>query len=62
MLETCVRTHFCGAARHTAARLTRGEDMIDHTGLQVSDYARAKRFYLAALEPLGYWLLMEIPP
>jgi catechol 2,3-dioxygenase-like lactoylglutathione lyase family enzyme len=36
--------------------------MIDHTGLQVSDYARAKRFYLAALEPLGYGLLMEIPP
>ena len=35
--------------------------MIDHTGVLVSDYARAKRFYSAALEPLGYGLLMEFP-
>jgi catechol 2,3-dioxygenase-like lactoylglutathione lyase family enzyme len=35
--------------------------MIDHTGLVVSDFARAKRFYQAALEPIGYALLHEIP-
>jgi catechol 2,3-dioxygenase-like lactoylglutathione lyase family enzyme len=35
--------------------------MIDHTGLVVSDYQRAKRFYQVALEPIGYGLLMEIP-
>ena len=33
--------------------------MIDHTGLQVGDYARAKAFYLAALAPLGYELIAE---
>jgi catechol 2,3-dioxygenase-like lactoylglutathione lyase family enzyme len=35
--------------------------MIDHTGLQVSDFARAKSFYGAALKPLGYKLMMEVP-
>lgn len=34
--------------------------MIDHVGLNVADYARSKAFYLAALAPLGYELLMEI--
>jgi catechol 2,3-dioxygenase-like lactoylglutathione lyase family enzyme len=33
--------------------------MIDHVGLNVRDYARSKDFYVAALEPLGYGLLME---
>ena len=33
--------------------------MIDHTGISVSDVARAKAFYRAALAPLGYALLME---
>ena len=33
--------------------------MIDHIGLQVSDFARSKRFYAAALAPLGYKVLME---
>ncbi|MGE0735257.1 MAG: VOC family protein [Alphaproteobacteria bacterium] len=33
--------------------------MIDHTGLQVSDLAKAKSFYRAALAPLGYGLLRE---
>ena len=28
--------------------------MLDHIGIQVSDFARAKAFYLAALAPLGY--------
>jgi catechol 2,3-dioxygenase-like lactoylglutathione lyase family enzyme len=33
--------------------------MIDHLGLNVSDYERSKAFYQAALKPLGYELLME---
>ncbi|HEU4515918.1 MAG TPA: VOC family protein [Steroidobacteraceae bacterium] len=33
--------------------------MIDHVGFPVSDYARAKAFYAAALAPLGYGLVME---
>ena len=33
--------------------------MIDHIGFPVSDYARAKAFYAAALAPLGYVLVME---
>lgn len=35
--------------------------MIDHTGVGVSDYARALRFYTGAPAPLGYTLLMEVP-
>lgn len=34
--------------------------MIDHIGFPVSDYARAKAFYTAALAPLGYTLVMEV--
>lgn len=34
--------------------------MIDHVGFPVSDYARAKAFYAAALKPLGYALVMEV--
>lgn len=34
--------------------------MIDHTGVAVSDFARSKRFYEAALAPIGYRLLMEL--
>ena len=33
--------------------------MIDHMTLRVRDYAKSKAFYLAALAPLGYELLME---
>ena len=35
--------------------------MIDHTGLNVSDYGKSKAFYLAALAPLGYQVVMELP-
>ena len=35
--------------------------MIDHIGFSVSDYDRAKAFYLQALAPLGYALIMEAP-
>ena len=33
--------------------------MIDHIGLQVQDYQKSKAFYLQALKPLGYELIME---
>ena len=33
--------------------------MLDHVGLEVSDFARSRDFYTAALEPLGIRLLME---
>jgi len=33
--------------------------MLDHIGIRVSDYERSKRFFEAALEPLGYKLLFE---
>ena len=35
--------------------------MIDHTGLVVSNYDKSKQFYLAALAPIGYRMLMELP-
>ncbi len=35
--------------------------MIDHLGIAVTDFARSRAFYLAALAPLGYELLMEFP-
>jgi catechol 2,3-dioxygenase-like lactoylglutathione lyase family enzyme len=36
--------------------------MLDHIGFPVSDFARSKGFYLAALKPLGYGLVMEVTP
>jgi catechol 2,3-dioxygenase-like lactoylglutathione lyase family enzyme len=33
--------------------------MIDHTGISVSNFAKSKAFYAAALAPLGYAMLME---
>ena len=35
--------------------------MIDHTGVTVSNFEKSKTFYRAALAPIGYALLMEIP-
>jgi catechol 2,3-dioxygenase-like lactoylglutathione lyase family enzyme len=35
--------------------------MIDHTGVIVADVARSRAFYAAALAPIGYALLAEIP-
>lgn len=35
--------------------------MIDHTGIPVSDWDRAKAFYDAALAPLGATLLYMVP-
>jgi len=34
--------------------------MIDHIGLAVGDIARATEFYLKALSPLGYGIVMEV--
>jgi catechol 2,3-dioxygenase-like lactoylglutathione lyase family enzyme len=34
--------------------------MLDHIGFGVSDYARAKAFYLQALAPLGIGVVMEV--
>ena len=34
--------------------------MIDHIGIPVSDYARAKAFYQKALAPLGYTIVKEV--
>jgi catechol 2,3-dioxygenase-like lactoylglutathione lyase family enzyme len=34
---------------------------LDHTSLSVSDLARSKAFYTAALKPLGISVLMEFP-
>ena len=33
--------------------------MLDHIGLDVSDYERSKAFYEKALAPLGYKMIME---
>ena len=35
--------------------------MIDHTGISVSNFAKSKAFYSAALAPIGYAMLMEFP-
>jgi catechol 2,3-dioxygenase-like lactoylglutathione lyase family enzyme len=36
--------------------------MLDHVGINVSEYERSRNFYEKALEPLGYSLLMEPVP
>ncbi len=33
--------------------------MLDHIGLDVSDYQKSKKFYEAALKPLDYNIIME---
>jgi catechol 2,3-dioxygenase-like lactoylglutathione lyase family enzyme len=33
--------------------------MLDHIGLQVGDFSRSKEFYIAALAPLRYTIVME---
>lgn len=35
--------------------------MIDHIGVVVSHFKKSKAFYTAALAPIGYQLLMDIP-
>ena len=36
--------------------------MLDHIGLKVADFERAKAFYARVLAPLGYGLVMEVTP
>jgi catechol 2,3-dioxygenase-like lactoylglutathione lyase family enzyme len=36
--------------------------MLDHIGLDVSDYERSRAFYVRALAPLGLRILMEPVP
>ncbi|HJV96527.1 MAG TPA: VOC family protein, partial [Albitalea sp.] len=33
--------------------------MFDHIGFGVGDYATSKAFFLKALQPLGYGVVME---
>lgn len=35
--------------------------MLDHIGVKVSDFTRSRAFYVKALAPLNYELLMEFP-
>ena len=35
--------------------------MIDHLGLRVSDLAKSRAFYIKALQPLGYSVIIEFP-
>ncbi len=34
--------------------------MIDHTGINVSNFAVSRAFYIKALAPIGYQMLMEL--
>ena len=34
--------------------------MLDHIGLSVADYAKARAFYEAALKPLGFGVVMAV--
>ena len=36
-------------------------NMIDHTGIVVSDFDKSKEFYSKALSAIGYARLMEMP-
>ena len=36
--------------------------MLDHIGISVSNYQKAKAFYIAALSPLGITFEMEVTP
>lgn len=35
--------------------------MIDHIGIGVSDFAASRQFYIQALRPLGFDVVMEVP-
>jgi catechol 2,3-dioxygenase-like lactoylglutathione lyase family enzyme len=35
--------------------------MIDHTGVNVSNFSASRAFYTKALAPIGYALLLEVP-
>lgn len=35
--------------------------MLDHVGVYIADFERAKKFYTEALKPIGYSMLKELP-
>lgn len=45
---------------HHAGRAVR-PDAYDHSGIQVSDIAKARKFYVACFGPLGASQQMEVP-
>jgi catechol 2,3-dioxygenase-like lactoylglutathione lyase family enzyme len=49
-------------ANYNLRRSIVSSNIIDHVGLVVSNYARSKAFYIAALAPLGVDFLMEFGP
>ena len=36
--------------------------MIEHVSVPVTDYKKSKKFYVAALKPVGYVLYRDFPP
>jgi predicted lactoylglutathione lyase len=36
--------------------------MLEHVGVPISDFKKAKKFYLAALKPLGYKFTQDYSP
>jgi predicted lactoylglutathione lyase len=36
--------------------------MLEHIGVPISDFKKAKKFYVAALKPLGYKLTQDYSP
>jgi catechol 2,3-dioxygenase-like lactoylglutathione lyase family enzyme len=47
--------------RRKLARETRGEEMLDHVAIPVSDFEAGRKFYEKVLEPLGAKTVMEFP-
>src|SRR6516162_5395564 len=37
------------------------DKMLDHIGIPVSELGRSKRFFVAALAPLGYKVIFDLP-
>jgi catechol 2,3-dioxygenase-like lactoylglutathione lyase family enzyme len=44
-----------------AAEMSDPSHVLDHVGLRVRDVAASRRFYEAALAPLGFAVVMEVP-
>src|SRR5688500_13741530 len=53
----------CRQAMRLVSRILDKEgSMLDHVGLSVADYRKAKAFYEKALKPLGISVVMEVTP
>src|SRR5215469_18841740 len=57
----CTHRKLCSSTSSADASIpdARRETMIDHTGVAVTNIAKSKAFYRAALAPLGYAVIME---